>query len=81
VVAPNVFEDARSKLGEQARHGRGLLLYDLRIAGQPVPDLAVMPGMAPERLHVDGFLGIDFFSQFDVVEWHPKTHLMRLTIE
>jgi hypothetical protein len=80
-VAPDVFEDARSKLGEQAMRGRGLLLHDLAIAGQTVPDLIVRPSVAPSRLGVDGFLGLDFFSQFDLVEWHPKTHLMRLTIE
>jgi hypothetical protein len=81
VVTRPIFQQAVNKLGEGARRGRGILLQDLRIAGQPVFDLIVHPSIAPERLQVDGFLGLDFFSQFDVVEWHPKTHLMRLTIE
>lgn len=81
VVTREGFLDARSKLGEHAQRGGGLLLTNLRIRGQSVPDLFAMPSRAPSRLGVDGFLGLDFFSQFDVVEWHPKTHLMRLTIE
>jgi hypothetical protein len=79
-VTPDIFRDARWKLGEPALRNRGIILQDLRIAGQPVPDLIVHPSLAPTRLQIDGFLGLDFFSQFDVVEWHPKTHLVRLTI-
>jgi hypothetical protein len=81
VVRREVFEDARRKLGEGARRDRGILLHDMTIAGQPVPDLIVHPSAAPSRLNVDGFLGLDFFSQFDVVEWRPKTSQMRLTID
>lgn len=53
-------------------------LTDLRIAGQPVPDLDVVSSLAPSRIQVDGFLGLDFFELFDVVEWRPKARLMRL---
>jgi hypothetical protein len=83
VVTRNAFLDASARLGraERARQERGLLVGDLRIRGQAVPDLFVVPSLAPSRLRVDGFLGLDFFSQFDVVEWHPKTWLMRLTID
>jgi hypothetical protein len=81
VVTRNAFRDAHRKLGEGARRGHGLLLQDVKITGQPVPELLVYPSVAPDRLQVDGFLGLDFFSQFDVVEWHPKTHLMRLVSE
>jgi hypothetical protein len=80
VVTRHGFLDARTRLGREVDSGLGLLLSDLRILGQPVPDLTVVPSMAPARLEVDGFLGLDFFAQFDVVEWHPKTRLMRLTI-
>ncbi|HKG25776.1 MAG TPA: hypothetical protein VKB09_09015 [Thermomicrobiales bacterium] len=41
----------------------------------------VYPSIAPGRLHVDDFLGVDFFEQFDGVEWRPKTWLMRLLVE
>ncbi len=81
VVTRDVFQDALAKLGDGARRSRGILLRDMKIEGQAVPDLIVHPSMAPNRLQVDGFLGLDFFSQFDVIEWHPKTWLMRLTIE
>jgi hypothetical protein len=52
-------------------------LTDLHIAGQPVPDLDVVPSLAPGRLQVDGFLGLDFFEQFDIVEWRPTARMMR----
>ncbi|HEY7032568.1 MAG TPA: hypothetical protein VH482_14600 [Thermomicrobiales bacterium] len=81
MVAPDIFQDALSKLGEHALRGRGILLQSLRIDGQQVPDFIVQTSLAPNRLQVDGFLGLDFFSQFDVVEWHPKTQLMRLITE
>jgi hypothetical protein len=79
VLSRDVFRDAVAKFGEAARIERGLRLSDLRIVGQPIPDLIVTPSLAPSRLNVDGFLGLDFFSQFDLVEWQPKTSWMRLT--
>ena len=81
VVTRPIFHQALSILGETARHGSGMLLQDLRIAGQAVPDLTVYPSMAPGRLLVDGFLGLDFFEHFDLVEWRPKTRLIQLTME
>lgn len=81
LVTRPIFQQALGFLGESARRGSGLLLQELQIAGQSVPDLRVYPSMAPERLQVDGFLGLDFFAQFDLVEWRPKTRLIRLTIE
>jgi hypothetical protein len=81
VVTRPIFHQALGFLGENARQGSGLLLQDLRIAGQEVPNLTVHPSMAPGRLQVDGFLGLDFFEQFDVVEWRPKIRLIQLTIE
>ena len=64
--------------GPTIRRGSRLRLTNLRIAGQPIPDLDVVPSRAPDRLQVDGFLGLDFFELFDVVEWRPKARLMRL---
>jgi hypothetical protein len=81
VVTRLVFQNAAALLGNEARRGQGVLLSRLQIVGQSVPDLIVYPSMAPSRLQVDGFLGLDFFSQFDLVEWRPKTWQMRLTIE
>jgi hypothetical protein len=79
VVTRPIYQQALGFPGEGAQLGRGLLLQNLRIAGESIPDLLVRPSADPSRLQVDGFLGLDFFSQFDVVEWHPKTHMMRLT--
>jgi hypothetical protein len=81
VVTRQAFLDARARLGDHARHGRGLLLTGLRIFDQSVPDLIVLPSAAPGRLQGDGFLGLDFFEQFDVVEWRPKSRQMRLIVE
>lgn len=81
VVTHAAFFDATARFGQPGKQDRGLPLRDLRIFGDPVPDLTVIPSRAPARLNVDGFLDLDFFSQFEVVEWHPKSHLTRLTIE
>jgi hypothetical protein len=81
VVTRMVFQTVASTLGDDARRGRGILLRQLQISGQSLPNLIVHPSIAPERLQVDGFLGLDLFSRFDVVEWRPKTRLMRLIIE
>jgi hypothetical protein len=83
MVTRTAFLDARARLGhgDRIRQDRELLVNDLRVRGHSVPDLIVLPSLAPARLNVDGFLGFDFFSQFNVVEWHPKTWLMRLITE
>lgn len=77
-VSPEAAEDLAGKVAQVVRPGRRLTLTDLRIAGQAVPDLVVVRSLAPGRLQVDGFLGLDFFEQFDIVEWRPKARLMRL---
>jgi hypothetical protein len=77
-VSHQAAQDLIDKVAHVVRRGRYLELTDLRIAGQPVPDLDVVPSVALGRLQVDGFLGLDFFEQFDVVEWRPKARLMRL---
>jgi hypothetical protein len=70
--------DLLDKVPSVSRQGPRLKLTDLRITGQAVPDLDVVHSLAPGRLQVDGFLGFDFFEKFDVVEWRPKTRLLRL---
>jgi hypothetical protein len=55
-----------------------LLVDDLKIEDDPVQSLRIVPSRAPDRVGVDGFLGFDFFSQFQIVEWHPNTGYMRL---
>jgi hypothetical protein len=77
-VSRQAAQDLVDKVAHVARKGRHLTLSDLRIAGQPIPDLDVVTSLAPGRLQVDGFLGLDFFERFDVVEWRPKTRPMRL---
>jgi hypothetical protein len=77
-VTRHAMQDILDLTTTTVRRGPRLLLTDLRIAGQPVPDLEVVPSLAPSRLQVDGFLGLDFFEQFDIVEWRPKARLMRL---
>ena len=73
-MLPNLLS-ARSVIGQPAlddlrrwnlaaADARGLVLRDLRIVGQPVPDLAVRVGPAPSLLAVDGVLGFDFFAKF-----------------
>jgi hypothetical protein len=74
-------QDLLDKVASVSRQGSRLRLTDLRIAGQAVPDLDVVPRLAPGRLQVDGFLGFDFLEQFDIVEWRPKSRVMRLVSE
>jgi hypothetical protein len=81
VVTRPLFQTAINLMGNEARRGNGVLLSRLLILGQPVSDLIVYPSVAPSRLQVDGFLGLDFFAQFDLVEWRPKSRQMRLTID
>lgn len=77
-VTRSAYRDYAARYGLLAPLPRSLLIEDLSIRRQPVPPLRVVPSLAPERLGVDGFLGFDFFSQFQVVEWHPNTGFMRL---
>jgi hypothetical protein len=79
IVTRAAYADALNRFGAAVIAERGIRLRDLRVSRQPIPDLIVTPSLAPSRLNVDGFLGLDFFSQFDLVEWQPKTSWMRLT--
>jgi len=77
-VSREAAQDLVDKVAHVERRGRHLKLTGLRIAGQPVPDLDVVLSLSPSRLQVDGFLGLDFFEQFDIVEWRPKARQMKL---
>lgn len=70
-MLPSLFA-ARSTINRRALDdllGKGLvtpggpivLLRDVRIVGQSVPDLTVHVGAAANLLRVDGILGLDFF--------------------
>ena len=66
--------------------GRGLIagdeppivLRELRIVGQPVPDVAVRVGSAPNLLDVDGFLGFDLVAKCSRIVFEPETLTMTL---
>ena len=77
-VTQEAYEDYASRLEVARPLSRSLVIDDLLIEGQSVQPLRIVPSLAPSRLGVDGFLGLDFFSRFDVVEWHPKTRFVRL---
>ena len=80
-VTREAYVDYATRLGLAPPLARRLFIENLLIRGQPVRSMRIMPSLAPSRLGVDGFLGLDFFSQFDIVEWHPKTRFMRLRFE
>lgn len=54
------------------------VLHDLRILGQPVPDVHVRVGAAANLLRVDGILGFDFFGQFERIIFDPPTRQLTL---
>jgi len=77
-VTRDAFLDCARRQDPGRQVGQSLLLDDLRVENQPVPALRIVPSLAPSRVGVDGFLGIDFFAQFERVEWHPRTGFLRL---
>jgi hypothetical protein len=77
-VTHHAFEDYANRHGADPRVVRSLLVGDLSISLRPVSPLRIVPSRAPDRVGVDGFLGFDFFAQFQIVEWHPNTGFMRL---
>jgi hypothetical protein len=77
-VTHHAFQDYVARHGLDPHVVRSLLLDDLSIGIQPLSSLRIVPSRAPNRAGVDGFLGFDFFSQFEIVEWHPNTGFMRL---
>lgn len=53
-------------------------LRDLRIPGQPVPDVEVRVGPAARFLQVDGVLGFDFFAKFSKIILEVDTRWLTL---
>jgi len=77
-VTHDAFRDYANRHGIDPRSARTFLLDEVRIEAWPLRALQIVPSRAPDRVGVDGFLGFDFFSQFQIVEWHPNTGFMRL---
>lgn len=73
IISPRALEDLQTRGLASSHDARRFLVRDLRIAGQPIPDLEVRVSAAMVRLGVDGILGLDFFEQFELVQWHPRT--------
>ena len=67
---------------ERVLSGDGLLLpsarpnrrrlADLRVQGQPLPDLEVAVLNRLDRLAVDGLLGLDFLTHFEHIHFHTR---------
>ena len=87
-MLPNLFA-ARSTISQRALdelRSNGLIasgdspfvLRDLRIVGQPVPDVAVHVGTAASILRVDGILGYDFVQQFSRIIFETRTRWVTL---
>jgi hypothetical protein len=77
-VTHDAFHDYANRHGIDPRFARNFLLDDVKIEAWPLRPLQIVPSRAPDRVGVDGFLGFDFFAQFQVVGWHPNTGFMRL---
>jgi hypothetical protein len=81
-ISPQSLADLIAREGTPDRTDAGdVILRDMQIARQPLPDLAVRISTTPDRLRVNGILGLDFFQQFHVVHWRPRTHLVVLVGE
>jgi hypothetical protein len=81
VIRPSSFEDLVRRGLAPADEPRRVMLRQLSIAGQPVPDLEARVSAAVGRLGFDGMLGFDFFARFDEVVWRPHTgHLTLRTL-
>lgn len=77
-ISPRALDDLTAREGGPLRRGDAVLLQQLRIRGEPIPDLPVLVGASVTRLGVDGILGFDFFEQFEEVRWNPRTQFMVL---
>jgi hypothetical protein len=64
-----------------AGHRDRIVLQDLRLAGQPIPDVEVRVGRAATLLHVDGILGFDFFRMFPEIRFDTRTFVMTLRLD
>jgi hypothetical protein len=80
-ISRQMLREVTIRLGPPARASDGsIVLGDLRIVGQGIPDLAVRVSAAPTRLRVDGILGFDFFQQFSEIIWQPASHEVTLVL-
>ena len=77
-ISRAAFDDLRAREAGDLAAGRNVPLRQLRIAGQPIPDLHVRVSDTVTRLGVNGVLGLDFFTRFESVQWIPRTG--RLTL-
>jgi len=78
IISPRAFDDLRAHGLAPTPGLARAVVRGLPIADQPVPDLEVRVSAAVTRLKVDGFLGLDFFEQFELVQWNPRSHRVTL---
>ena len=78
IISPRAFEDLQKRGLAASQNVQRFVVRDLRIAGQTVPDLDVRVSAATIRLRVDGILGLEFFGQFELVQWYPHTRRVTL---
>ena len=72
-ITPLALADLATKEGLTPSGNDRYLVRNLRIDGQPVPDLEVEASPGVARLGVDGVLGFNFFTKFGEVRWKPAT--------
>jgi len=78
VVSPRVRDDLLAVGLLRQDSPRVYRLSGTRIAGEPLPDLAVRASPGPAVLGVEGMLGLDFLNQFGRVCLENDT--LRLTL-
>jgi hypothetical protein len=69
----------RGVLPEAGDRQRRLVVRELRIVGQPIPDVEVRSSRLPDVLRVDGLLGLDFLERFATVRYDTATHRVTRT--
>jgi hypothetical protein len=80
-ISQQALRDLTAIMGPPESAGDGaILLRNLRIMGQDIPDMAVRESSSPTRLHVDGLLGFDFFQQFSEIIWQPIEQQVTLVL-
>lgn len=79
-ISQRSLDDLVMREGTPTRHGHEVVLRQLQIQGQPIPDLPVQVDAGIARLGIDGILGLDFFEQFEEVRWQPRTNVVTLLL-
>jgi len=72
-ISPEALGDMQARGWTPSTTSNTALLQDLRISGQPIPDLHVRVSPAVTLIAVDGIFGFDFFEKFAAVHWEPST--------